>query len=364
MSQSDFGTIDPDTKSGTALATDLMGWRDAVHSGNKGPTAPSYVTAGLRWIDDTLDPIWLYKLYDGTNWITLFAVDTTNNVAWTVNPGEKERFPLAGGTANALTLTPAVAMTAYADLDVVTFEAASNNSGAATLNISGTGAKAIRKMVAGSDVALVAGDILDGGRYILNYDTAANGAAGAWIIVGPPASSSTVSGLVELATDAEAQAKADAVRALTPSNLAALGASATFAGLVELATAAEVATGTDTARAPSVSTMGSHQGMAKAWVNFNGTGTLAIRDSYNVTSVTDNAAGRYTVNFSTAMANANYAALVSVSRGASNNDILANIQWDGTYTTSAVQIGVQNASNPTIATGADAGTVNVVVFGD
>jgi len=46
--------------------------------------------------------------------------------------------------------------------------------------------------------------------------------------------------------------------------------------------------------------------IAKAWVNFNGTGTVAIRDSYNVGSITDNGAGTYTVNFSTAMTNANY----------------------------------------------------------
>lgn len=45
---------------------------------------------------------------------------------------------------------------------------------------------------------------------------------------------------------------------------------------------------------------------AKAWVNFNGTGTVAIRDDFNVSSITDNGTGDYTVNFSTAMANSNY----------------------------------------------------------
>ena len=44
----------------------------------------------------------------------------------------------------------------------------------------------------------------------------------------------------------------------------------------------------------------------KAWVNFNGSGTVAIRDSYNVSSITDNGNGDYTVNFTIAMANANY----------------------------------------------------------
>ena len=55
--------------------------------------------------------------------------------------------------------------------------------------------------------------------------------------------------------------------------------------------------------------------IAKAWVNFNGTGTIGtnqtIRSSYNVSSVTKNGTGDYTINFSTPMANANYAVVVS-----------------------------------------------------
>ena len=52
-------------------------------------------------------------------------------------------------------------------------------------------------------------------------------------------------------------------------------------------------------------------GSAKAWVNFNGTGTVAIRASYNVSSITDNGTGDYTVNFTTALADANYAVKIS-----------------------------------------------------
>jgi hypothetical protein len=48
------------------------------------------------------------------------------------------------------------------------------------------------------------------------------------------------------------------------------------------------------------------QGSAKAWVNFNGTGTVAIRASYNVSSITDNGTGDYTVNFTNALTDANY----------------------------------------------------------
>jgi hypothetical protein len=47
--------------------------------------------------------------------------------------------------------------------------------------------------------------------------------------------------------------------------------------------------------------------LCKAWVNFNGTGTVSIRASYNVSSITDNGVGDYTVYFTTAMVDANYA---------------------------------------------------------
>jgi hypothetical protein len=47
-------------------------------------------------------------------------------------------------------------------------------------------------------------------------------------------------------------------------------------------------------------------GTAKAWVNFNGTGTVAIRASFNVASITDNGTGTYTVNFTAAMPDASF----------------------------------------------------------
>lgn len=53
----------------------------------------------------------------------------------------------------------------------------------------------------------------------------------------------------------------------------------------------------------------------RAWVNFDGTGTVAIRASGNVSSVTDNGTGRYTVNFTTAMVDANYSIEVTSSYG-------------------------------------------------
>ena len=73
-------------------------------------------------------------------------------------------------------------------------------------------------------------------------------------------------------------------------------------------TTAEIA-----AAAVTTAKLGSSEasGLAKAWVNFNGTGTVAIRASFNVSSITDNGTGDYTVNFTTALADANYGYAVS-----------------------------------------------------
>lgn len=61
---------------------------------------------------------------------------------------------------------------------------------------------------------------------------------------------------------------------------------------------------------------------AKAWVNFNGTGTVAIRASGNVSSITDNGTGNYTVNFTTAMSDANYSITGTVSNNSSTGSMI------------------------------------------
>tara|TARA_R100001510_G_C7438078_1_gene68580 strand:+ start:29 stop:451 length:423 start_codon:yes stop_codon:yes gene_type:complete len=62
------------------------------------------------------------------------------------------------------------------------------------------------------------------------------------------------------------------------------------------------------------------QGRAKAWLNLNCSGTAALRDSFNVSSITDNATGDFTVTFANAMANTNYAPVASCSRVVLNID--------------------------------------------
>jgi hypothetical protein len=69
-------------------------------------------------------------------------------------------------------------------------------------------------------------------------------------------------------------------------------------------------------------------GQLRAWVNFNGTGTVAIRASGNVSSITDNGVGDYTINFTTAMPDANYSAVASSYGGAdANNDSFASVGY-------------------------------------
>ena len=64
----------------------------------------------------------------------------------------------------------------------------------------------------------------------------------------------------------------------------------------------------------------------KAWVNFNGDGTVAIRDDFNVSSITDNGTGFYTVNFTNSLANANYAWIGQIGYSGDNTNSLLNVE--------------------------------------
>jgi len=95
-------------------------------------------------------------------------------------------------------------------------------------------------------------------------------------------------------------------------------------------------------------------GAAKAWVNFNGTGTVAIRASFNVTSITDNGTGDYTVNFTTALQDANYSGLVSCTAGSVEPRIGAPV----IYTDASVRVETGFSA----FTNADCDLINVAVF--
>lgn len=95
---------------------------------------------------------------------------------------------------------------------------------------------------------------------------------------------------------------------------------------------------------------------AKAWVNFNGTGTVAIRASGNVSSITDNGTGDYTVNFTNALTDANYSVQYSGGEGAATSG--ARVPCHSGSTTTTHRVGIRNLSNSL----QDAEQVNIAVF--
>ena len=99
--------------------------------------------------------------------------------------------------------------------------------------------------------------------------------------------------------------------------------------------------------------------MCRAWVNFNGKNTVAIRAQFNVSSITDNGTGNYTVNFTTAMVDANYSAVVSGTETVGSS-ILGNAGTGryGANTTSAARVYTFGSQFDPV----DAELVHVAIF--
>jgi hypothetical protein len=128
-------------------------------------------------------------------------------------------------------------------------------------------------------------------------------------------------------------------------NSAITGAAATFSGNITLGTSVLA---TPIGSAPSYT--------SRAWVVFTGTGTLTIRASGNVSSVTDNATGDYGVNFTTAMTDANYCFVTGVSSG--------NTNAMGSYSTANILAGSLRlyVYRTDTSVAEDASSVNVAIF--
>jgi hypothetical protein len=97
----------------------------------------------------------------------------------------------------------------------------------------------------------------------------------------------------------------------------------------------------------------------RAWVNFNGTGTVAIRASGNVSSITDNGVGMYTVNFTTAMQDANYAWSGSSKRDATGMRAVT-LQNGFSSDQLAASLSIETISD--VASRVDAQLVTISVF--
>lgn len=97
-------------------------------------------------------------------------------------------------------------------------------------------------------------------------------------------------------------------------------------------------------------------GLARAWVNFNGTGTVAIRASLNVSSITDVGTGDYRVNLTTALTDANYSVVSSgLNFGVAYSFISAGA-------TSSSQAAIASFNNAAAGTAADVNNIQVAFF--
>ena len=111
------------------------------------------------------------------------------------------------------------------------------------------------------------------------------------------------------------------------------------------------------------------QGRAKAWVNFAGSGTLTssdqtgVRDSFNISSVEDSAAGVYTVNINTNMADTNYVVVVTVEAGSNNDQTSTGGLLFTNSTKTAGSFKIRTGDTET-NNNDDLSGVNAVVFGD
>jgi hypothetical protein len=105
---------------------------------------------------------------------------------------------------------------------------------------------------------------------------------------------------------------------------------------------------------------------AKAWVNFNGTGTVAIRASFNVSSITDNGTGAYTANFTTAMPDVNYCIVsgLGLTNNGSQRGIYIGFDNQGgslfPRSTTAIRMMIANTSDG--STQNDSENVNLAIF--
>jgi Chaperone of endosialidase len=91
--QFDFGTIDPNVKTGSELAADLNQWRTALHSTHAGVARPAYAAPGMLWVDQASATDWKLKLATATGDVIVGGVNTTTNQL------APARFP--DGTASA-----------------------------------------------------------------------------------------------------------------------------------------------------------------------------------------------------------------------------------------------------------------------
>ena len=249
----------------------------------------------------------------------------------------------AGGAADAYTATPSPVITTYATGSKFIIKIQADNTGASTLDINAIGTKDIKKYDgAGAKRALIAGDAQQDQYYELIYD-------GTDFVVLNPSRPYSIT--------TENDLNVTGALAVT-GTLTAQAASTSTPGLVEEATQAEMEAETD-AKTPDAASLKYHPGVAKAWVNFQGSGTVTILDYYNISTIQDNGAGDWVITFATGFSNATYSAVCSGYQASGNAPVV--VGRNGNRTVTATTFPVTAAQSTTRI---DLGNIMLAFYGD
>ena len=211
-----------------------------------------------------------------------------------------------GGSGNAVTLVCSPTVVAREAGRRYLFAAGAGNTTTATLTVDSTTVGTIQW----KGVALVSGDIATGDIIVVEDD----GTNFQLLTVPRISLFGGINGLTADGTGATGDyfATYDVSTSLPKKVLFS-----TYQTLMA-ASAAQQETGSSAAVNVTPSVQQRHDSATKAWINFNGTGTPTARDSYNVSSITDNGVGDYTINFTTAFSGATYAFSCTVGDAGAN----------------------------------------------
>ena len=124
-----------------------------------------------------------------------------------------------------------------------------------------------------------------------------------------------------------------------------------------LTTSDQVKTGTE----KSLDTSYLFNGVAKAWVNLNGTGTVAVRDSLNNASITDNGTGDYTTTVTNAFANLNYACVATAGQNSGDQASASNNEAGSNRGTTVIRTQIQRSTSDSAL---DVSVCELIKFGD
>lgn len=270
-----------------------------------------------------------------------------DNVSLSSSYAEEEWCGTAGGTADAIALSPTIGISTYLPGQRFSFAAASANTGAVTVAVDGLAAKALTW---NGNTALAANDLVPGRIYQMQYD-------------GTRFQISAIPAASDLNDDSE--------RAVSTKYFRDSVATTTRVGTVELATSAEAIAGTDAERAITPATLFGGLNAtgtapiyaARAWIVFNGAGTPAIKASGNIASVTDLGVGLYRLTFTVDMPDANYAVTGTCLGVAANSLGSVSVRQGTTPTASSVDIAVYHldGGSPANIALVDSTRVSVVI---